>query len=424
MSRIFYGWYILGACFVILFFNSGARIAFSVLFNPMLADLGWNRGAISSAFFLHMTVFALSLIVVGRFYDRHGPRWVLIIATLLLTAGYTLTARITTLWQFYLAYGVLAAIGIGGTSVPLVASLMSKWFHKWRGFAVSLALCGNALGQFVLVPLLTRFLTHYDWRATYIAIGVVVLIVNVTLVATIVRGDPESLGQRPFGADDAAGETAHLQTTRDFTLSEALRTRSLWLFLIAMFVCGGGDFLISTHLIPWVTDHGVSAAAAGDMLAWYGLLSMAGLLVVGPASDVIGNKMPIALTFLIRIALFILVLRLQTPAVFYTFALAFGFTHLMTAPLTPILVGKLYGFSNIGVIAGLVTTVHHLSGGFWTYMGGLSFDLTGSYRLAFVVSAVLALVALICSLLIRETRHSLSAHCIPSESSLDYHDEN
>ncbi len=407
--RIFYGWYILGACFLILFFNSGARIALSVLFNPMMADLGWNRGAIASAFFLHMPVFALSLIVVGRFYDRHGPKWVIMIATLFLTVGYTLTAWVTELWQFYLAYGVLAAIGIGGTSVPLVASLMSKWFVKWRGFAISLTLCGSALGQFILVPVLTQFLSHYDWRAAYLVLGVVVLIINATLVFSIIRGDPEMMGQTPFGYDDGeslSGDSNHHQT-RDFTLLEALQTRSLWLFLIAMFVCGGGDFLISTHLIPWVTDYGVSAATAGNMLAWYGLLSLAGLLVVGPASDLIGNKMPIALTFLIRIILFMLVLRLQTPATFYTFALAFGFTHLMTAPLTPTLVGKLYGFSHVGVIAGLVTTVHHLSGGFWTYVGGLSFDLTGSYQLAFLISAIMALAALVCCLFIREQRHTI-----------------
>ncbi|WP_179131491.1 MFS transporter, partial [Candidatus Entotheonella palauensis] len=398
---------ILSACFVILFFNSGARIAFSVLFNPMVTELEWNRGTISSAFFLHMTVFALSLIVVGRFYDRHGPKWVIIIATLFLTAGYTLTAWIDQLWQFYLAYGVLAAIGIGGTSVPLVASLMSKWFHKWRGFAISLTLCGNALGQFILVPLLTQFLHYYDWRTAYLAIGGVVLMINLTLAITIIRSDPEAMGLTPFGYDEeeTSPEGSSSQTTRDYTLAEALRTRSLWLFLIAMFVCGGGDFLISTHLIPWVTDYGVSMETAGHMLAWYGLLSMVGLLVVGPASDLIGNKVPIALTFLIRIILFVWVLRMQTPAVFYTFALAFGFTHLMTAPLTPTLVGKLYGFSHIGVIAGLVTTVHHLSGGFWTYVGGLSFDLTGSYQPAFIISAIMALVALVCCLWIREERH-------------------
>ncbi len=406
--RTFYGWYILGACFLILFFNSGARIAFSVMFNPMLADLGWSRGTISSAFFLHMTVCALSLIVVGRFYDRHGPKWVIIITTLFLAVGYTLTAWITALWQFYLTYGVLAAIGLGGTSVPLVASLMSTWFIKWRGLAISLTLCGSALGQFILVPILTQFIAHYDWRAAYLVIGMVMLVINTLLAFGIIRGDPEDMGQTPFGVNDAempsvpSGDDA----PRDLTLTQALRTPSLWLFLTAMFICGGGDFLISTHLIPWVTDHGVSTATAGNMLAWYGLMSLFGLLLVGPASDLIGNKMPISLTFLIRIVLFLLVLRLQTPTTLYVFALAFGFTHLMTAPLTPTLVGKLYGFSHVGVIAGLVTTVHHLAGGFWTYIGGVSFDQTGSYQLAFLFSAVMALIAFVCCLCIREQRHT------------------
>lgn len=405
---MFYGWYILGACFLILFFNSGARIAFSVMFNPMLTDLGWNRGTISSAFFIHMTVFALSLIVVGRFYDRHGPKWVIIISTLFLAVGYILTAWVNALWQLYLAYGLLAAIGLGGTSVPLVASLMSKWFIKWRGFAVSLTLCGSALGQFVLVPVLTEFISHYDWRAAYLVIGVVMLVINTTLAFGIIRGDPETMGQVPFGYHDIEKTTASSgsDVLHDLTLSQALRTPSLWFFLIAMFICGGGDFLIYTHLIPWATDHGVSTTTAGHMLAWYGLMSLLGLLLVGPASDWIGNKAPISLTFLIRIVLFLLVLRLQTPTTLYIFALAFGFTHLMTAPLTPTLVGKLYGFSNVGVIAGLVTTVHHLAGGFWTYVGGVTFDQTGNYQLAFLISAVMALIAFVCCLCIREQRHT------------------
>ncbi len=407
-SKVFYGWYILGACFLILFFNSGARIAFSIMFNPMLEELGWNRGTISSAFFLHMTVFALSLIVVGKFYDRHGPKWVIIISTLFLAAGYMLTARITSLWQLYLSYGLLAAIGLGGTSVPLVASLMSKWFIKWRGFAVSLTLCGSALGQFILVPIMTQFISDYDWRSAYLVIGVIMLGVNTSLAFGIIRGDPEALGQKPFGSDmvERMSASTHDGDTGDFTLTQALRTPALWLFLIAMFICGGGDFLISTHLIPWATDHGVPTATAGHMLAWYGLMSLFGLLLVGPASDFIGNRMPIALTFLIRIILFLLVLRLQTTTTLYVFALTFGFTHLMTAPLTPTLVGKLYGFSHIGVIAGLVTTVHHLAGGFWAYIGGVTFDQTGSYQLAFLISAVMALIAFICCLCIREQRHA------------------
>lgn len=103
--------------------------------------------------------------------------------------------------------------------------------------------------------------------------------------------------------------------------------------------------------------------------------------------------------------LFLLILNYQSLASFYLFALSFGFTLLITAPLTPTLVGRLYGFSHVGLISGFITTVHHLGGGFWAYMGGLIFDQTGSYRLAFVVSAIMAFVAFVSSILIIEKRY-------------------
>ena len=404
---VFYGWYILGACFLILFFNTGARLSFGVLLKPMAATFDWDRGDISAAFFLNMAVYALSLVVVGKLYDRYGPKWVIVISTLFLAAGYVLTAFVTSLWQFFLSYGVLAAIGLGGTSVPLIAALMSKWFTKWRGLAISVTLCGGSLGQFVLVPLITSFIARYDWSAAYVVMGVIMLVVNVVLALMIIRGDPEELGQQSFGAEQPGQPAAigAMPPRRDLSLSQALRTPSFWYFFTAMFVCGGGDFLVATHLVPLVTDHGLDAAAGGRLLAWYGLLSLTGLLLAGPASDVIGTKIPIAATFLLRIVLFVLVVRAPTPTMFTLFALAFGFTHLITAPLTPILVGKLYGLSHVGVIAGMITTVHHLAGGLWVYVGGEMFDRTQSYRLAFVYSAILACVAFGCSLGIRERRH-------------------
>jgi predicted MFS family arabinose efflux permease len=154
-----------------------------------------------------------------------------------------------------------------------------------------------------------------------------------------------------------------------------------------------------------VTDYDISPTTAGNMLAWYGLMSLAGVLVAGPASDLIGNKIPIALTFLMRFVLFLLILRYQNLASFYIFALAFGFTHLITAPLTPTLMGRLYGFSHVGLLSGFITTIHHLGGGFWAYAGGLIFDKTGSYQLAFILSAIMALGAVFSSIFIKEERH-------------------
>lgn len=410
-GRISYGWYILAASFLILFFNSGARFSIGVMFKPLISEFGWDRSSVSLGVFINMTIFALSLMIVGRFYDRCGPKWVIIISTLFLSAGYICISLINSLWQFLIFYGVLSAVGLGGTSVPLIAALTSKWFERARGLAISLALSGSCFGQFALVPLFTLFVLRYGWRTSYILIGLIMLAVNISLALAVVKGDPDELGLKPFGyksqgrAEDQEARGIQSAGPRDLGLKEAMHTYSFWLFTVVMFVCGSGDFMVSTHLIPFVTDHGVPPTTGGNMLAWYGLMSLVGLLIAGPASDLIGNKIPIALTFLLRLFLFLLVLKYQNLISFYIFSLSFGFTFIITAPLTTTLVGRLYGFSNVGVISGFIGTIHHLGGGIWVYMGGLIFDRTGSYRLIFALSAAMALVAFLCSILIKEVRH-------------------
>ncbi|KPK29255.1 MAG: hypothetical protein AMK69_07225 [Nitrospira bacterium SG8_3] len=412
--RLFYGWYVLAAGFVILFFNAGARFSIGVMFKPMIGEFGWSRAAMSLGFFLYMTFFALSLTVIGRFYDRYGPKWVIVISTLFLSMGYMSISVINSLWHFYICYGFLAAIGLGGTSLSLMAVVISKWFEKGRGLATSLALSGSCLGQFVLVPVITIFVLHSGWRATHFFLGLIMLVLNISLALAVIKGDPDRLGQKPFGSSNGDKEKKSKDESpsgvdpQDLGLREAMRTYSFWLYFVVMFICGSGDFLVATHLIPFVTDHGISATTAGHMLAWYGLMSLGGILIAGPASDVIGTKIPIACTFVMRVFLFLMVIKYQNLISFYILALAFGFTHLVTAPLTPILIGRLYGFSHIGLLSGVIFTIHYSAGGFWAYVGGLIFDRTGSYRLAFILSAIMALIAFFGTLLIREKRHQVA----------------
>jgi predicted MFS family arabinose efflux permease len=289
---------------------------------------------------------------------------------------------------------------------------MSKWFEKRRGLTISLALSGNCLGQFALVPLFTTLITDYGWRVSHFWIGFMMLVLNLALTFLVIRGDPEDLGVVPYGrkeesafpsSSDDAQESPQL---KDMGLREAMRTSSFWLFVLFMFVCGSGDFLVTTHLIPMVTDYGIPAVTASNMLAWFGLLSLGGILVAGPASDLIGDKIPIALTFLVRVFAFLLVIAYQDLFSFYVFALVFGFTFLVTAPLTPTLVGRLYGFSHVGVLSGFITTIHHLGGGVAAWGGGVIFDLTGSYQAVLIISAVMALIAVGSAMLIRQRREA------------------
>jgi MFS family permease len=415
-GRLFYGWYIVAASFVILFFNSGARYAFGVMFKPIINEFGWSRGAVSLVFFVNMVVFAVSLFIVGKLYDRYGPKWVIIISTLFISAGFVLTSFMHSLGQFFFSYGILAAFGIAGTAVPLMATITSKWFEKYRGLAISLSLSGNSIGQFALVPLLSLFAVSFGWRASYLSIGLVMVVVNILLVLFVIKGDPQHLGLKPFGhreSREATGETVgrasvpQADQPRDMGLKQAMGTSSFWLFALAMFICGGGDYVATTHLIPMATDIGISPITAGKMLGWYGLMSLAGILIAGPAADLIGNKIPIILTFALRVLLYVMIIKYKSVMSLYVFALAFGFTHLIAAPLTPMLVGKLYGVLHLGVLTGFINTAHFLGGGFWAYMAGVIFDLTGSYQLAFILLTVMAFIALVSMFFVKERRHTV-----------------
>jgi MFS family permease len=416
-DRYFYGWYIVAASFVILFFNSGARYAFGVMFKPIIKEFGWSRGTISLVFFVNMVVFAISIFIVGRLYDRYGPKWVIIVSTLFISAGFALTSFMHSIGQFFFAYGVLAAFGIAGTAVPIMATLTSKWFEKYRGLAISLALSGISIGQFVLVPFLSLFTLSFGWRASYLSIGIAMLVVNLLLVLFVIKGDPHHLGLTPFGhveTEEAAGDASPAPVSGvdkpgDMGLKQAMGTSSFWLFAVTMFICGGGDYVATTHLIPMATDIGISSITAGNMLGWYGLMSLAGVLIAGPSADLIGNKIPIILTFLLRVVLYVMIIKYKSATSLYVFALAFGFTHLVTAPLTPMLVGKLYGVIHLGVLTGFINTAHFLGAGFWAYIAGVIYDVTGSYQLAFILLAVMAFVAAVSMLFVKEKRHTVTA---------------
>src|SRR4030042_2731090 len=277
-NRLFYGWYIVPAAFIILFFNAGARYAFGVMFKRMIEEFGWSRGSVSLVFFVNMVVFALALLITGRLYDRYGPKWVIVVSTLFISAGFVLTSTIQSIGQFFFSYGVLAAIGVAGTAVPLIATITSKWFEKRRGLAISLALSGNSLGHFALIPLFRFFTFRFGWRALYLSIGIIMLIVNILLAFFVIRGDPHHLGLKPFGEAGGGGGNGGGKGTplspkdgQDFGLKKAMETRSYWLFVVTMFICGGGDYFATIHLIPLATDYGVSSQTAGNMLGWYGL---------------------------------------------------------------------------------------------------------------------------------------------------------
>ncbi|MGD9366225.1 MAG: MFS transporter [Desulfobacteraceae bacterium] len=410
----YFRWLVLAGAFAILFLVQGSRSIIGVAFKPIVAEFGWMRGSFSLVLSAHMAIFALMLPVVGRCFDRYGAKGVIIISSLCLTLGYVGITATQSLWAFMVLYGLFAAIGFGGCSVTLFGAVTSKWFQRHRGMAVSLAMCGGPVGQFVMIPPATHVIHTYGWRWVFIALALFVLVVSLGIATTLMKPAPPHNADLPEGAGTAekpAPDSSPLDDQKskgDLSLVQAMGTPSFWFFTILMAVCGGGDYLVITHLVPMVTDAGISAQTAGSMMAWFGLMGMAGLMITGPVSDRFGNKLPAVATFVLRAAIFTLILFHQSATSFYVFALVFGFTMFITAPITTTLLAKLYGLSNIGLISGFVTTIHHLGGGLWIWLGGAAFDRFGSYDIIFGIYAGFAVIAFFCGILIKEKRHQVA----------------
>ena len=190
MRRINYAWVILATGFTVLFFSSGSRFAFGLLLKPMSEDLELDRAALSLAATCFMIVSAVVMPFAGRLVDSFSVRTVVAIAAVIASVGIGLTGLAQTQWQVILLYGIVFAIGNGGTSVGPIGVMISRWFERGRGTATSAAMSGNALGQLIIITALASTLAFIGWRNAYITLGVVNLLIVVPLVIAFARPNP------------------------------------------------------------------------------------------------------------------------------------------------------------------------------------------------------------------------------------------
>ena len=176
----------------------------------------------------------------------------------------------------------------------------------------------------------------------------------------------------------------------------------LLLLVTLYFVCGFQDFFVGTHVVAFATDQGVSEALAGQLLGMMGLLTLVGVLCSGFLSDAYGASRPTIICFIIRIFIFALIMLSKDTSSIIIFALAYGFTFAITAPLTVIFSGNIFGSSRLGTVSGFINMVHQIAGGIGALVGGVLFDVNGNYNAVFVLMFVLSIVALLASLMVKE----------------------
>jgi predicted MFS family arabinose efflux permease len=376
----------LAAGFLLLLVGGGARFAIGLTFKPMVDEFSWARGELGLAVGAYMLVSALATFITGRLADRFSPRLLLIAGTIIGGAGIGAMSLVSQPWHALLLYGVVFAIGNGAASLVIVGVIVMRLYPGRAGLANAVAISGMSVGQLVMIAVLANVLVEIGWRSVFIWIGVAHLALLPLLVALPGQG----------GAQSASGASG-----ASLSLREATRKRQFWLLLAIYAICGMDDFFVTTHVAAFAQDRGVGVLAAGNLLALMGLTGLAGVILSGLVSDRRGPVRPTAAAFAARVVVFGWIALDQSPLSVAVFALAFGATFLVTAPLTAVFVRESFGTRNLGALTGLITMVHQIFGGLGAYAGAAIFDATGGYDAAFVVMLASAVVALALTLMLR-----------------------
>lgn len=381
---------VLAAGFLALFVGGGARFAIGLTLKPIVADLGWTRSDIGLAVAVNLVVAAVAMFAAGYLVDRAGPRLVLVGGLFVSGIGIGAMAAMNAPWHAVALFGVVFALGNGAASMIPVGVMVTRAYPHRPGFANAAAMAGMSAGQLVMIAALAALMLSMGWRPIYALLGVahIVLIPLLLLV----------LPQMPPQAARAA------RPQQGIGVKEALRGRRLWLLLAVYAICGFDDFFVTTHVVAFAQDRGAGFLLAGNLLALMGLTGLVGVIAGGMLSDRAGPMVPTAISFAARVAVFGLIAVDQSTVSVAIFALVFGATFLVTAPLTVVFVAQSFGSRHLGALTGLITMVHQICGGLGAYIGAALFDATGSYDSAFAIVLVISAIALVLSLMLRGPR--------------------
>lgn len=385
----------LAAGFLVLFLGGGTRFAVSLTLKPIVDEFGWARSDLALAVSVFMVVSATAMFAAGKLADRMGPRLVLGGGLIVSAIGIGVMGAISEPWHAVALYGVVYALGNGAASMIPVGVMVTRAFPVRTGSANAAVMSGMSVGQLVVIAALAAVLTVARWPQVFLWLGLAHLALVPFLIAVIPKG----------GA--AAAKAA--QPAAGMGIAQAARTRQFWLLLGVYAVCGLDDFFVTTHVVAFAQDRGAGALVAGNLLALMGLTGLIGVVAGGYLSDRMGPVWPTALSFAARIAVFGLIMVDQSEAAVAVFALVFGATFLVTAPLTVVFVQQSFGLRHLGALTGLITMVHQIFGGIGAYLGAAVFDTTRSYDGAFAIMLAASTVALVLTLLLRRPQLSPAA---------------
>jgi MFS family permease len=395
-----YGWVIVAVSVLIVFLVSGARSAFTVFIAPMEGDLGWERATVSAVAALNLVVYGVTQPLAGTMTDRFGAKSVMVGGTVFVAAGFGGLFWVSSVWYLAVFYGVLFGIGVSFASLIPTSVLVARWFDRRQGMAQGIVTAARPAGQTIFVPVVAALILALGWRETYLALGLA-MAVSIPFILWLVRERP------PEPAPAGAGGETVTRPEEAFSLRDATGTFTLWALVVGFFVCGFTDQFIAIHLVPFAEGINISSVAAANAFAVLSAAGVVGSVAAGWLSDISSRRGALALLYGLRalsLPLLILVAGSDDLVLLYLFALVFGFTFIANMAPTVGVVRARYGLASTGTLVGWLLLVHQVGGAAGTYLGGLIYDVSGSYTPAFLLMTVAAGIGAAISFGIRESR--------------------
>ncbi len=396
MKQIYYGWWIVLANFMIVFYVGGAIFyGFTAFFEPLVAEFGWSHTQVSLASSIRGLEMGLMAPVVGFLVDRFGSRRLLFIGVLTLGAGVILMGFTQSLLMFYGAF-ILISFGAGGCTSVVTLTSVANWFDKNVGKAMGLMTSGFGAGG-LIVPLIVWLISVYGWRAAAILLGLGMWIIGLP-AAFIVRDNPEAYGYQPDGKGSEDGgewSTPRKASLPALSFKEVVRKRAFLFVNLSESIRLMTLTAVITHIMPYLSTLAFSRMTAGLVAAGIPLISIIGRFGFGWLGDLFEKKYMMAFAFFCMAVGMLCLSHISVDGYLYVFLFIFSVGFGGLTVLRGTFLREYYGRAFFGKLIGIMMGFAAGGGVVGPTAAGWIFDATGSYHLVWLIFTCLIVVAII-----------------------------
>lgn len=400
LPRFHYGLVVLATGFTMTLVGYAVRNTFTVFYPVIVEDFGWSRGGTALMYSLTMLCYGLTAPLAGGLTDRINPKIVFSIGGALVGGSIALCSLAQSMWHFYLFYGVMAAVGLSLIGFTPLSSLITHWFEKSK--AQVFGLLGAGFGVSLVTPPIFQYLiAEHGWRTAYVIVGIVAVLIVVPACLFLIRRSPsqtalmEKANSRPSGKE-AQGEPGRTAPTADWTIRRASRTRTYWLLLLVS-LCNAGvaQGTIIAHQVYYLRDIGFDPMAAASLFSLFGVSFVVGTISSG-LSDRVG-RVPVyvggTVVAAVSIAFLLAAETSNSLVITSLFAICAGVGLGITPPTCFAGVADCFHGRNYGSIQGTTILAVAVGASIGPWLAGYLHDVTGSYRIAFIIVLAAILLA-------------------------------